>query len=130
MNRIHAMSSALVAVLFAAMPAAAAEERAFNRAEFTAALDQGRPIIVEVRAWWCPVCASQRRTIRAAASSPQFGKLVIFEINYDRQETEWKSFNVHKQGTLIAFRDSRELGRIEFETDKAKINALLAKTVN
>lgn len=130
MDRIPTLSLAIAAIFIAMAPANAAEERKFDRAEFTAALDQGRPIVVEVRAWWCPVCASQRRTIREITASPQFGTLVIFEINYDRQDAEWKSFNVRKQGTLIAFRDSRELGRIEFETDKAKIGALLDQTVN
>ena len=130
MSRIRFVSLAVAALVSIAAPAVAAEEREFTRAAFTAALNEGRPILVEVKAWWCPVCASQSRTIRAAVTAPQYEKLVIFEINYDRQEKEWKSFMVRKQGTLIAFRDQRELGRIEFETDKAKINALLAQTVN
>ena len=130
MSRIHVMSLVMLAAIVATVPAAAAEVRDFTRNDFARALEEGRPVLVEVRAWWCPVCAAQRRTIRAAITSPQYDRLVIFELNYDRQEAEWKSFNVLRQGTLIAFRDRKELGRLEFETDKARINALLMQTVN
>ena len=130
MSRMLISLAAMVFAVFAAIPATAAEIRDFDRAAFTAALEEGTPILVEVKAWWCPVCASQGRTIRNAVRSPKFDKLVIFEISYDKQEAEWKSFHARKQGTLIAFRDKREIGRLEFVTDKTKINALLEQTVN
>jgi thioredoxin 1 len=120
---------AIAATVAATVPAQAATTQKFDRAAFTAAQAQGRPILVEVKAWWCPVCASQGRTIAAATKSPEFNKLVIFEINYDSQKAEWKSFNVRKQATLIGFRGTREVGRIEFQTDKALIGNLLSTVV-
>lgn len=107
----------------------AAEVRPFDRAAFAAAQAQGRPILVDVKAWWCPVCASQAVTIKKAIAEPRYGPLAIFEIDYDAQKSEWRSFAVHKQGTLIAFHGAREVGRLEFITDKAKINDLLALAV-
>jgi thioredoxin 1 len=110
-------------------PAQGAETQKFSRAAFNAAQAQGRPILVDVKAWWCPVCASQNRTIKAALTAPQFAKLVVFELDYDGQKPEWQAFSVRKQATLIAFRGGKELSRLEFVTDKAQINALLASTV-
>ena len=129
MTFFRALPVALAAVAVFATPASAAETRKFDAASFAAAQAQGRPILVDVKAWWCPVCASQGRTIKAAITDPKYAPLVIFEINYDTQKAEWKRQNVRKQSTLIAYRGARELGRIEYETDKEKINALLASTV-
>jgi len=130
MSRILFTSLVLAAFVTAVVPAAAAEVRDFTRADFTRAMEDGRPVLVEVRAWWCPVCISQRRTVQAAITASQYDRLVVFELNYDWQEEEWKRFNVRRQGTLIAFRGGQEVGRLDFETDRAKINALLMQTVN
>lgn len=129
LSRLSAIFVILMLAAIAAIPAGAAEIREFDRAAFNAALADGKPVLVEVKAWWCPVCASQGRTVRNAVKMEKFNRLVIFELSYDRQEAEWKSFGAKKQGTLIAFRDGREVGRLEFVTDKPEINALLDKTV-
>lgn len=119
---------ALAATMVLVAPATAAEYKPFDRATFNAAQAQGRPILVFVHAWWCPVCASQDKTIKATAIMPDYAKLLVLRINYDAQKPEWQSFNVQKQSTLIAFRGGKELGRVSYITDKATIQALLAKT--
>lgn len=122
--------AAIAATAIAAMPAQAAEVRKFDAASFAAAKAAGRPILVDVKAWWCPVCGSQNRTIKAAtAGNPAFDKLVIFEINYDSQKPEWKALGVRKQGTLIGYKGRTEIGRVEFKTDKPLINDFLRKIV-
>jgi thioredoxin 1 len=107
-------------------PAFAAEFKPFDRATFDAAQKAGRPTLVEVNAWWCPVCASQTSTIKATVSAPEYAKLLILRINFDKQKAEWQAFNVQKQSTLIAFKGGRELGRVSYITDKTKIRDLLA----
>ena len=77
-----------------AVPAAAAVEQPFELAAFEAAQAAGRPILVDVAAWWCPVCASQGGTLKQAFTDPHYDKLIVFKINYDKQKAEWKSFGV------------------------------------
>jgi thioredoxin 1 len=100
----------------------------FERAAFVAAQARGAPILLDVHAWWCPVCGSQARTVRAIVESGKYLKLVVFRINYDKQKDVWRSFGVQKQATLIAFHGKRETGRIAFMTDKDKIAQLVAST--
>jgi thioredoxin 1 len=119
---------AVVAAVVLAAPASAAEFKPFDRATFDAAQAQGRPVLVFVHAWWCPVCASQSKTINDTVIAPQYAKLLVLRINYDKQKPEWQAFNVQKQSTLIAFKAGRELGRVSYITDKAKIQTLLALT--
>jgi thioredoxin 1 len=119
---------AFAAATAIAAPSLAAEYKPFDRATFDAAQKAGRPTLVEVNAWWCPVCASQSSTIKATVSAPEYAKLLILRINFDKQKPEWQAFNVQKQSTLIAFKGGRELGRVSYITDKAKIRDLLALT--
>lgn len=121
---------AALALAVAVAPAQAAEVKKFDRASFEAARAAGKPILVDVKAWWCPVCASQNRTIKkAVAGNAAYDKLVIFEVNYDSQKADWQALGVRKQGTLIGYKGAREVGRVEFKTDKAVINELLAQTL-
>ncbi len=119
---------AVAAVSFAA-PAAAAERQPFTPAALAAAQASGRPILVDVKAWWCPVCASQGRTIKETTAAPQYNNLLILSINYDKQKADWKALGVQKQSTLIGYRGGHEVGRVVYMTNKAAINALLAKTI-
>lgn len=126
--RAAAIAFAAPAALVAAMPAQAAEFADFDRAAFDAAQAQGRPILLDVHAWWCPVCASQARTIKRLATPQTYPGLIVFRINYDKQKQVWRGFGVTKQATLIAFHGRHETGRIAFMTDKAKIADLIAST--
>jgi thioredoxin 1 len=119
---------AMAAIAIAA-PALAAEEKPFTQAEFAAAQAAGRPVLVDVAAWWCPVCASQGRSIKAITASPAYAKLLILKVNYDGQKDVWRGLGVTKQATLIAYRGRQEVGRIAFQTDRAQIGALLASAV-
>ena len=116
--------------LIAAAPAQAASEQAFTPAAFAKAQAEGKPILVDVAAWWCPVCASQNRTVQRLTASPAYAKLTIFKINYDNQKPEWRALGAAKQGTLIGFRGKHETGRVAFETDEAKIDHLLKTLAN
>lgn len=117
------------AAMMIAAPAFAAEERPFTQAEFAAAQAANRPVLIDIAAWWCPVCASQGRSIKTITASPQYNNLLILRVNYDSQKDVWKGFGATKQGTLIAYRGRKETGRLAFQTDRAQIGALLASAV-
>lgn len=123
MNRFAA-SFAIAAICALATPAHAAEVRAWDERAFAMAQAEGKPILIEVHAPWCPVCSAQGKAIQKLASRD----LVIFRIDYDSQKPVWQRFGAQKQSTLIAFRGKRETGRLAYQTDEAKISALLAST--
>ena len=120
---------AAAAMVASATAAQAAEVRQFDRAAFVAAQAAGRPILVEVRAWWCPVCASQGATIRDTIADPAYADLIVFRLSFDGQKRELRSFAVNKQGTLLAYRGAAQVGRLDFVTDKPRIRALIAQTL-
>lgn len=116
-------------VSLASAGAQAAEVKKFDETTLAQAQAAGRPVLVDVKAWWCPVCASQNRKIKEITSSPAYDKLLILEINYDGQKDEWRKLGVRKQATLIGYKGAKEVGRVEFRTDKDEIAQLLSRTV-
>jgi thioredoxin 1 len=120
---------ASLALIATTTPLTAAETRPFDRTAFVAAQAAGKPILVAVKAWWCPVCASQGGTIRNTIKDTAYANLVVFQINYDKQKSELPAFQVRKQGTILAYRGTTQVGRLDFVTDKPRIRALIAQTL-
>jgi len=126
---MHPLRLMPLALIAAVAPLQAAEIRAFDPAAFASAKAQNRSILVDVKAWWCPVCASQNRKIKRITAKPGYDQLMIFELNFDKQKADWKALGVTRQATLIGYRGQRQVGRLDFVTDEAQIEQLLAATV-
>ena len=117
-----------LATVAVVQPAQAAERRAFTTAAFQAAQREGRPILIDVYAPWCPVCAKQQPVIERLSRDPANQDLVVFKIDFDKQKTEWRNMKVTRQSTLIAFDGTRETGRLLGSTDAEEISRLVAST--
>jgi thiol-disulfide isomerase/thioredoxin len=115
------MAVALVAVA----PAHAATVEPFSAPAFEAAQKQGRPILVDVYADWCPVCRAQNQALSGILAKPDFKQVAVFRINFDAQQDAWRQFVVRRQSTLIAFHGRKEVGRSVAATDSASIEQLL-----
>ncbi|MBX7481046.1 thioredoxin family protein [Qipengyuania qiaonensis] len=109
-------------------PAYAADFKPYSDAAFAAAQKEGRPILIDVYASWCPVCARQQPLIEQAAGDPANKDLVVFKLDFDKQKAAQRQFRVTKQSTLIAFNGERETGRLLGSTDAKSIATLIAST--
>ncbi|GAM97021.1 trx [alpha proteobacterium U9-1i] len=109
--------------------AAAAEYRAFDQGAFAQAQSEGRPILVEVFAPWCPTCRAQSPIVRTIAEDAAFANLVVFRIDYDNQRYEWRALNVRRQSTLIAYAGARETGRLVAATSPDRIETLMRSAI-
>lgn len=118
---------ALIAAPVAAAPAAVA--RPFTQAAFDAAQKAGKPILIDVHAPWCPICAAQQKVIASVTTDPRYRDLVVFRVDYDTQKSVWKGFGAQKQSTLIGFRGARETGRLAYTADADKVRAVIAGTL-
>lgn len=118
-----------MAVLVVAQPAMAVERKPYTAAALQSAQAQGRSVLVDVAAWWCPVCKSQEAKIKRITADPRFDKLLILRLDYDKQKNEWRALGASKQATLIGYKGRQEVGRIAFQTNEALIADLLGKTV-
>ena len=112
-------------VLLAAQPASAAEWKDFDAGAFAAAQKDGKPILVDVFAAWCPVCRAQNPVLVQLTREPKFKDMVVFKVDFDTQKDALRALNAQRQSTLIVFKGEKETGRSVGDTNPGSIEALL-----
>lgn len=109
--------------------AMAAEPTSFTSTAFEAAQKAGKPILVDVTAPWCPTCRAQTPIVKELSAEPKFKNVQVFTVDFDSQKDALQGLKVQRQSTLIVFKGASEVGRSVGDTDKASIEALLAKSL-
>jgi thioredoxin 1 len=118
-----------IALALMANLAAAGSRTGFTQAGFEAAQQEGKPILVEIIASWCPTCKAQAPILSGLRGDPKFKDLEVFSVDFDSQKDIVQSFKANKQSTLIVFKGSQEVGRSTGDTRKDSIEALLTKSL-
>ena len=121
----------LIAAIFALQsvaPTHAATEVTFTEQAFKAAQADGRPILVDISATWCPTCAQQKPIIDRLAAGPEFSELLILHVDFDAQRDVVRAMGARMQSTLIVFHGASMKGMSVGDTDQTSIKALLDKS--
>lgn len=113
------------AALLASLPASAAEWKPFDAAAFAAAQKEGKPILVDIFAAWCPVCRAQNPILVQLTREPKFKDMVVFKVDFDTQKDDVRALKAQNQSTLIVFKGETEKGRSVGDTNPGSIEALL-----
>jgi len=124
-RRTLLLAGLVIAALLGALPASAAEWKPFTQAEFAAAQKDGKPVLVDIFAAWCPICRAQNPILTQLTREPEFKDLVVFKIDFDTQKADVRALKAIQQSTLIAFKGDKETGRSVGETNPDKIAALV-----
>lgn len=111
-------------------PVRAAGETPFTQQAFAAAQAAGKPILVEVHASWCPVCAKQKPILSQLFTDPALRDLVVLRVDFDAQKDVVHNFGVQMQSTLIAYNGASERARSTGDTDPASIRTLVLKSLH
>jgi thioredoxin 1 len=122
----RSLLSIAAASALAPAPAFAAEELPFTRQAFQAAQKDGKSILVEIHASWCPTCAAQKPILSKLFADPKFKNLAVFRVDFDGQKDEVRNFKARIQSTLITFKGNEEVARSVGDTNAASIADLLA----
>lgn len=125
-RRGFAALAATAAVAVLARPAQAASVP-FTAEAFRAAQAEGRTVILEVWASWCPTCRAQAPIVANLAAEPRFAGARVLRIDYDAQRDVAREFGARSQSTLIVFKGAEERGRATGITAPQDIRALLEK---
>ena len=111
--------------LLGALPASAAEWKPFDAAAFAQAQKDGKPILVDIFAAWCPVCRAQNPILTQLTREPKFDDMVVFKIDFDDQKDAVRAVKATSQSTLIVYKGETEKQRSVGDTNPASIAALL-----
>jgi thioredoxin 1 len=119
----------LLVTVCAAMNSMAGERGVFDQKAFAAAQAQGKSILIDISAPWCPTCSAQKPIIEELAAKLQYSNLAIFDVDFDSQKDVVRSFGAQSQSTLIVFKGNRETGRSVGSTDAIEIDGLMRKAL-
>ena len=127
--RVAVRSFVVAMSLGVAALAAFAGERPFSQGAFDKALADGKPVVVDFAASWCPTCKQQKPIVQGLANEASRQSLTIFVADFDKEAALKKQLNVTMQSTLVAFKGGKEVARSTGQTDKAELGALLDKAL-
>ena len=116
-------------VLMGSLPASAAEWKPFDASAFAAAQKDGKSILVDIFAVWCPVCRAQNPILVQLTREPKFKDMVVFKVDFDTQKDDVRAFKAQSQSTLIVFKGETEKDRSVGDTNEQSIAALLEKAL-
>jgi thiol-disulfide isomerase/thioredoxin len=110
--------------------ALAAQPKVFSQQEFDRLAREGKSVIVDVAATWCPTCKAQKPIVDSLATQAAFKDVAVLTVDFDADKPVLKAFKVGMQSTLIAFKGGKETGRSVGDTTPAGIEALFKKAAN
>lgn len=127
MKRSVILAAALT--LWAAV-ASAAEPKPFTQQDFDKLAHDGKPVVVDVSATWCPTCKAQKPIVENLSRQPAYKDVAILAVDFDADKAVLKQFKVNMQSTLIAFKGGKEMARSVGDTTPAGIENIFKKAAN
>ena len=127
--RIFTIAALFVLSIFAHV-ALAGEIKPYGQAEFNKLVAEGKPILLDIRADWCPTCAAQAPVIQELMAQSKYKDVTTFTIDFDKDTALLKAYNVTSQSTLIVMTGKQEVGRSVGDTRRDDIEQLLSSAVH
>ena len=124
----HATALFLALCTFSGI-AAAGQTEPFNQTEFDRLTQAGQPVVVHVRASWCPTCKAQNPILDKLMKQPAYKDVTLLNVDFDSQKRIVKEFKVTMQSTLVGFKGKQEVARSVGDTTEAGLTGLFQKTL-
>jgi thiol:disulfide interchange protein len=122
--------AALFVLSIFAHAALAGEIKPYSQPELDKLAAEGKPILLDIRADWCPTCAAQAPVIRELMAQSKYKDVTTFTIDFDKDTALLKAYNVPAQSTLIVLTGKQEKGRSVGDTRREEIENLLSNVVH
>lgn len=110
--------------------AVAAERFPYRADRFSKAQAEGKPVLIDITASWCPVCRVQNAVITRDLFKPEFAGYTIFDVDFDNQKDVVRQFGATTQSTLIVFKGKKEAARLVGGTDPDLIEAMMHRGID
>ncbi|MEW6163805.1 MAG: thioredoxin family protein [Pseudomonadota bacterium] len=119
---------ATVLVLLA-RPVLALDIVPYQEDAFARARTAGQVTALQFHSGWCPVCVMQERGLKALMDDRALDRVVVFQIDYFKEEALRKRFNVNSFSTLVFFRGDIERARTTGDFRPEQLRQLFDKAL-
>ena len=100
-------------------------KQAFDKAKFDQLQSEGKPVLIDVYASWCPTCERQQWLLSSYFAERPDSNLTVMVVDYD-DDKEWvKFFKAPRQSTLALYQGNERVWFSVAETRKRKIFSAL-----
>ncbi|KRG71723.1 thioredoxin family protein [Pseudoxanthomonas dokdonensis] len=121
--------AALLALLAAAPAAFAADAfQPYTQAKFDALQSQGKTVLVDVYAPWCPTCRAQSPILEKLLKEKPLQQIVALRLDWDDQREQARAMGAPRQSTLFVYRNGSKLGTSVAETNEARLREFLTSS--
>ena len=127
MKRWSRLFAAAAAVAFSA--AVLAGELPYDKTTLDKALAEGKPVIVDFFADWCPTCKTQKPIVRELLNDPKMKDVILLVADFDKEKDLKKALRVSQQSTFVVFKGGKEVARSTGQTKKEDLAAAFAKAL-
>lgn len=119
------LCQSLLCVLFSAS-SYGAEALSFNKQKFDLSLfeqlqAEGKPVLIDVYASWCPTCERQQWLLDGYFKDNPNSPIIVMVIDYDDDKKWVKHFKVPRQSTLSLYQNNERIWFSVAETRKRYI---------
>ena len=104
---------------------AQADLKPFTRTDFDMALRDGKTVVLDFHANWCPTCKKQEPLLNEITNMPGYEMVVALKADFDKEKDLKKEFRVTKQSTIIVFKKGQEVARKTGVTAKDELKKLI-----
>lgn len=95
----------------------------YSPATFARLQSEGRTIVVDVYADWCPTCRAQAPILDALRKEPRLKDAVFVKVNFDQEKAFLRQYRIPRQSTILVFKGKRETVRSIAETNPERLRA-------
>ncbi len=120
----------LASILLATASAHAGDFEPYSQARMDALQAQGRPVLIDVYADWCPTCERQAQILTGLLAQERFADYGRLKLDWDSQRDAARALGAPRQSTLFIFRAGKRLGLSVAETDEARLREFLELGLN
>lgn len=107
----------------------------FNKSDYEKALSEGKIIVFDFYANWCPICRAEEPALHAGFDGLTSDDVIGFRVNYNDSETDKdeealaKQFNITYQHTKVILKDGKEYSKSLDSWTKEKFDQEISKAL-
>lgn len=128
MLRILTLLTAVFGLALAGIGTASAANAGFagyTAQKFVAAQTEGKTIVVDVHADWCPTCRAQAPILRDIAQDARAAGVVFLKVDFDKDKAFLRDHRIPRQSTILVFKGKQEVGRSIAETNRQRLSSFV-----